>query len=101
MSEFKPTHWTRERVKVVAHRTEAGNMIADLPCSNSRCGPCCSPAEFDALFEPIPQRDTVEVSLSELKNLLRCFEDLERPDKPLGYGELKRAVDAREQEQKC
>ena len=50
---------------------------------------------------PMPKADTVEVSFLPLKNLLRCFEDLARPDKPLGYDELKRAVEAKEAGKKC
>jgi hypothetical protein len=43
-------------------------MIANL-CISCGNGPCCTEEEFAALFEPIPRRKMVEISLELAKEI--------------------------------
>ena len=99
-SEFKATHRTRAGVEVMSIMRGSDNYCyAKLP-GKIGGGACCNPDEFAALFELIPQPETVEVSIPVLKHILQCFEDFVHGGYPLGYGELKRAIEAREEELK-
>lgn len=93
MSDFVPTHRTRAGVEVDAIiDPKDGYTHARLPGTD--LGAFCNPRVFAALFEPIapPPPDTVTVNRAGLRCMLRCFYDLKRTDRPVGFAELARAA---------
>ena len=65
-------------------------------CSHAACVVCESLRTIEAELagETIRKPATVEVPVAYLKNLLRCYDDLTRFDRPLGFSELQRIVQA-------
>jgi len=91
MNDFVPTH--RSKGGVLARRNdpdERKGLVSITVVDGDSFG--VSQAEFHALFEPIPKPETVEVHAASLRNLIRCFDDLQRTDRPIGFASLRAAA---------